>query len=198
MIEDLKKDSARWRKEQDTRTRQGRAQGMLTVVDPLYTRSEEYLVSYPEMKGRIESEGYPDSMDVDMDDYPPSSRHRDLDARGVVSSGRDRHVTTPVGTGYAPEPGYPAGTYGLSSGRPSGYGPESAVPRTAYSGNATPPGGRSGDARYAEPVYPVRTTSATVPPMPAPASYRDPRTGQVISDYGAGGYPSERGGGRHR
>jgi hypothetical protein len=177
MIEDLKRDSLRWRQEQDRRQRAGRNTGMIYVVDATLDMAEEITGSYAEMKGRQEVESYgggvADAMDVD-DDYgppPPRSRH-DLDPRTQPVG---RHVT-PVSSAYPPEAGY----Y-VSSNQPSNYGPDS-LPRThdyRSPGGSTPPTSRAGQPAYSQSTYPPPRTTATAPPG-VPASYRDPRTGQMV------------------
>lgn len=202
MIDDLKRDTARWRQEQDRRVRQGRTIGMMTDVDPLYTKSEEFLGTYQDMKGRQEPDFHNEPMDVDMADdgyQPPASRYgrdprelRDPDPRGG-GAGRHAVAPAPAYTGFPPEPNVPA--YALASDRTGNYGPES-LPRT-YPGNTTPPNtGRTAVAGYSQPGY-QPTGRATAPPSNPPTkAYRDPRTGQLVGDYG-GGYPPERGA-RHR
>lgn len=181
MIEDLKRDSSRWRQEQDRRLRAGRSTGMIYMVEWPQNEAEEITVSYSDMKGRqeVESYGGPDVMDVD-DDFPPPRRH-DVDPRGVQPSGR--HIT-PVSSGFAPEPGY----Y-VSSIQQSNYGPET-LPRSHADyrspGGSTPPTSRAGQSTYGQSAYPPRTT-ATAPPVPA--SYRDPRTGQMVGYEPS--YPTE-------
>lgn len=198
MIEDLRRDSARWRQEQDRRNRQGRSTGMVTFVDLLYTWSEQLLGSYADMKGREESRYNNEPMDVDMDDnYQPAARRRgeppmidprEADVRGAVPGGRHA-MNPPISTGYPPEP-----AYSLASNQQGNYGPES-LPRSYSGGNTPPTSGRTVAPGYGQQQFSGR---ATAPPatVPAPAAYRDPRTGQMVTEY-AGGYPPERGG-RHR
>jgi hypothetical protein len=184
MIEDLKRDSARWRTEQDRRQRSGRSTGMIYVVEHYPPdKAEEITGSYADMKGREEVLAEP--VDVDMDDYdrPARSRH-DLDPRRETAG---RHGLPAVSSGYPPEPGY----Y-VSSTQPGNYGPET-LPRSHQDyrnpGNSTPPTTtRAGQPGYSQAGYPPRTT-ATAPPAPIP-SYRDPRTGQLIPGYEPS-YPAE-------
>jgi hypothetical protein len=150
---------------------------MIYLVEYPVHLAEEITGSYADMKGREEA-SYRDVMDVDMmDDYDrvPRSRH-DLDPRQPAS----RHAVAPVSTAYAPEPGY----Y-VSSNPPTNFGPET-LPRTHQEnyrnpGGSTPPTSRAPQPGYSQPGYPQRT-SATAPPVPV-SSYRDPRTGQIISNY---------------
>jgi hypothetical protein len=189
MIDDLKRDSARWRQEQDRRTRRGQGTGMIYLVESYLQMAEEITGSYADMKGRQEVESYVDTMDVD-DDYGPPSRRHDVDVRTQPAG---RHGVAPVSSAYPPEP-----AYYVSSNLPGNYGPET-LPRThaaAYrtTGGSTPPTSRAGQTGYDQPNYPSRT-SAVAPPVPV-SSYRDPRTGQVISGYEPT-YPPDTGR-RHR
>ena len=195
MIDDLKRDSARWRQEQDRRSRSGRSTGMLYLVEYPMDMAEEITGSYADMKGR-EEPTYVDTMDVDMDDFDAparTGRRHDVDPRRPA----DRHAGTPVSTGYASEPGY----Y-VSSNPPGNYGPET-LPRSHQEeryrpagGNNTPPASRAGQSGYSQATYP--TSRATAPPVPA-SSYRDPRTGQLVSGYESS-FSTETSGrsGRHR
>lgn len=189
MIEDLKRDSARWRQEQERRSRSGRSTGMIYLMEYPVDMAEEMTGSYAEMKGR-EDPNYdpnpryqdprisrePMDVDMDMDDYdrpaPPRSRH-DIDARQPAG----RHGVAPVSTGYPPESGY----Y-VSSG-PAYSGPD-VQPRSLNedryrtTGGSTPPTSRGGQPAYGQPGYSA-TTRATAPSVPV-SSYRDPRTGQLV------------------
>ncbi|ETN40426.1 uncharacterized protein HMPREF1541_04703 [Cyphellophora europaea CBS 101466] len=176
MIDDLKRDSARWRQDQDRRNRQGRS-----------------TVSYAEMKGRQEAD-YGDSMDVDTQDYAHEAvpRHREIDPRDIhardVRDPRDlrdprnvqgRHGVTPVSSGaYGQEP-YPA--YSIGSSQPGNYGPE-GIPRYGGGGN-TPPTTRAPVPGYGQPGYGGRNAAPAAPPAQA---YRDPRTGQMVTGYETG------------
>lgn len=183
---------------------------MMTDVDPLYTKSEEFLGTYSDMKGRQEPDFHNEPMDVDMADdgyqapvrgygrEPRDPRDprdlrdlRDPDPRGGVAG---RHGVAPAYTGYPPEPNVPA--YALATDRTGNYGGPESLPR-AYAGNTTPPtSGRTAAPGYGQPGYQA-TGRATAPPSNPPTkAYRDPRTGQIVGDYG-GGYPPERGA-RHR
>lgn len=184
MIEDLKRDSARWRQDQDRRSRSGRSTGTpdSNRIPPRDGSNGFGSVSYAEMKGRQEAD-FGETMEVD--DYPsyeaPTSRHRDIDPRDPRSVSARHGGTVPVSSsGYAQDP-HPA--YSIGSGQP-GYGTE-GIPR--YGGNSTPPTSRTVNPGYGQAGYQGRSSAATAPPMPA---YRDPRTGQVISGYDAG-YPDQ-------
>jgi hypothetical protein len=187
MIDDLKKDSARWRQDQDRRSKQGRNTGTPSHQNPPGDKSNGFgSVSYAgyaeSIKGRQEVE-FPDSMDVDDHPYEAPSRHREIDPRDPRSSAR--HMPQPV-SGYVQDP-YPA--YAVAPGQ-SGYRPE-MDPR--YAGNSTPPSGRVPVSGYSQPGYTSRSSAA---PVPAPVqAYRDPRTGQIVSGYDAGYTDSSR---RHR
>lgn len=127
-----------------------------------------------------------DDMDMDMDDYPPSSRHRPDPRDADPRERRDRHGMTPTTSGYGAEPSYPAYALGTQQG-PYGSG---QIPRSAAAaGNYSPSGGRSGQA-YPPTTYDSRTSGGTVPSIPAPTqAYRDPKTGQLVTvgpDYGSG------------
>ena len=206
MIEDLKRDSARWRQEQDRRSRSGRSTGMIYLVEYPMDMAEEMTGSYAEMKGRedpnydptpkyVDPRNSRDPMDVDMDmddyDRPPPSRNRhDIDPRPPAG----RHGTLPVSTGYPPEQGY-----FVSSAAPAYSGPE-VQPRSLNddryrtTGGSTPPTSRGGQVGYSQPGYTAATRAAA--PVPV-SSYRDPRTGQLIQGYEPS-YPEQpRARGRH-
>ena len=196
MIEDLKRDSSRWRQEQDRRSRAGRNTGMIYVVEyPTMDLAEEITGSYADMKGR-EEPTYVNDMDVDMDDFdrPGPGRRHDVDPRAggrhdVDPRGGGRHAIAPVVTSAYNEPGY----YVSSGNQPGNFGPET-LPRTHQeeryrpTGGNTPPTTRAPQTGYSQAGYPPRT-AATAPPASI-TSYRDPRTGQMISGYEPS-YPTE-------
>ena len=176
MIEDLKRDSARFRQDQDRRSRQGRSTGT-PLMNDIPRSSPDILVESYASYARQQVTDFTDVMDMD-DDFPPTSRHRDIDPRdprGDSRTGAGRHAVPPVSSaGYGSDP-YPA--YSIGSNQAGNYGPES-MPRYG-GGNTTPPTVRTTQA-YSQAGYGARTSAATAPPMQA---YRDPRTGQVVQGY---------------
>ncbi len=179
---------------------------MIYLVECPMDMAEEITGSYAEMKGR-EDPNYdpnpkyvdtrnprePMDVDMDMDDYDrpaPARRHDIVDPR----SASGRHGVAPASSGYPPEP-----SYYVSSAQPAYSGPET-LPRThddryRTTGGSTPPTTRAGQTGYGQTTYPA-STRATAPPAPV-SSYRDPRTGQLISGYEPP-FPAEsRARGRH-
>lgn len=178
MIDDLKRDSTRWRQDQDRRSRSGRGTGTPDShrIPPREGSNSFGSVSYAEMKGRQEAD-FTDTMDVD--DYtsgpyePAPSRHHDIDPRDPRHlSGR--HPQVPVTSAAYPDPHQ---AYSIGPGQQGKYGTE-GIPR--YGGGSTPPSTRAMAPGYGQAGYPARTSAATAPPMPAGA-YRDPRTGEIVS-----------------
>jgi hypothetical protein len=189
MIDDLKRDSTRWRQDQDRRSRTGRSTGTPDShrIPPSQGSNGFGSVSYAEMKGRQEAD-FGDSMEVDDYPYEPAPRHHDIDPRDArhMSS---RHPQIPVSSaGYPSEPPHPA--YSIAPGQQGKYSAE-GIPR--YGGGNTPPTTRTMAPGYSQSGY-ARTSAATAPPIPSGA-YRDPRTGQIVSGYDTG-YP-EQGRSRH-
>lgn len=87
MIEDLKTDSAKWRKDQERKSRQGRSTGTPEAI-PRSNHSHFGAGSYANyaaehqtgIKGRQETD-FADTMEVDDYPYEQHSRHRDVDPR---------------------------------------------------------------------------------------------------------------------
>lgn len=192
MIDDLKRDSTRWRQDQDRRSRSGRNTGTPdSHRNPPREGSNGFgPVSYAEMKGRQEAD-FGDSME--LDDYAPyeapGARHHDIDPRDSRDP-RERHIsgrpgTIPVATsGYSQDPHQ---AYSINPGHPGKYGSE-GIPR--YGGGNTPPTSRAMAPGYSQGGYPARSSTATAPPMPA-GTYRDPRTGQIVSSSYEPGYADQ-------
>jgi hypothetical protein len=178
MVDDLKRDSIKWRSDQDRRSRSGRTTGTPDShrILPREGSNTFGSVSYAEMKGRQEAD-FGDTMEVDDYAHEPMSRHYDPDPRDRHGSGR--HATIPVTSGAYQDSRQ---AYSISTGPPSKYGPE-GVPR--YGGGSTPPTSRPMASEYGQTSYPSRTSAQTATSLPANA-YRDPRTGQIVS----GGYDS--------
>lgn len=175
MIDDLKRDSNRWRQDQDRRSRSGRGTGTPDPHrNPPWDGSNAFgSVSYAEMKVRQEAD---DRDTMEVDDYPYDSttaRHYDIDPRDP-RHGAGRHGVLPVSTtGYAQDP-HPA--YSLAAVQPGKY-TSGDVPR--YGGGSTPPTTRTMAPGYnSQAPYSGRSSAATAPPMQA---YRDPRTGQMVT-----------------